>query len=110
MYDTGDIVSADGDGYLHIRGPDETLRQGERRNGQPHAARRAGRGFVSGAKKIWFAGRGRIARSSRGPMKAKAKWLIAVSNEPKLTLDENRAAIRAKGIDERSACRARSKR
>jgi acyl-[acyl-carrier-protein]-phospholipid O-acyltransferase/long-chain-fatty-acid--[acyl-carrier-protein] ligase len=43
-YDTGDIVSVDAEGYLHIRA-DETLCQGERRDGEPHGGGgRAGRG------------------------------------------------------------------
>ncbi len=92
-YDTGDIAEVD-DGRLRPHpGPAETLRQDQRRNGQPDRGRgRAGRRLS--AIRPALPGR----RDGSAGSRTRARSSIAVTNEPRLTLEEIRAAIKAKGL------------
>jgi acyl-[acyl-carrier-protein]-phospholipid O-acyltransferase/long-chain-fatty-acid--[acyl-carrier-protein] ligase len=91
-YDTGDIVSADGDGYLHIRG---RMKRFAKVSGEM-VSLTAVEDALAGAFPQYGL-RCQVAVITR-PDESKGEVLIAVSNEPKLTLDEIRAAIKAKGL------------
>jgi acyl-[acyl-carrier-protein]-phospholipid O-acyltransferase/long-chain-fatty-acid--[acyl-carrier-protein] ligase len=91
-YDTGDIVSVDEDSYLHIRGRMKRF------------AKVSGEMVSLSAVEDALAGafpqhglRCEVAIITR-PDEGKGEVLIAVTNEPKLTLEEIRAAIKAKGL------------
>jgi acyl-[acyl-carrier-protein]-phospholipid O-acyltransferase/long-chain-fatty-acid--[acyl-carrier-protein] ligase len=91
-YDTGDIVSVDADGYLHIRG---RMKRFAKVSGEM-VSLTAVEDALAGA----FPQYGlhcQIAVITR-PDEGKGEALIAVTNEPKLTLDEIRDAIKAKGL------------
>jgi len=91
-YDTGDIVSVDAEGYLHILGRMKCF------------AKVSGEMVSLTAVEDALAGafpqyglRCQVAIITR-PEEKKGEALIAVTNEPKLTLDEIRDAIKAKGL------------
>jgi len=91
-YDTGDIVNLDAEGYLHILGR------------MKHFAKVSGEMVSLTAVEDALAGafphyglHCQIAVITR-PEENKGEMLIAVTNEPKLTLDEIRDAIKAKGL------------
>jgi acyl-[acyl-carrier-protein]-phospholipid O-acyltransferase/long-chain-fatty-acid--[acyl-carrier-protein] ligase len=91
-YDTGDIVSVDAEGYLHILG---RLKRFAKVSGEM-VSLTAVEDALAGA----FPHYGlhcQIAVITR-PEENKGEALIAVTNEPKLTLDEIRDAIKAKGL------------
>jgi acyl-[acyl-carrier-protein]-phospholipid O-acyltransferase/long-chain-fatty-acid--[acyl-carrier-protein] ligase len=91
-YDTGDIVSVDAEGYLHILG---RLKRFAKVSGEM-VSLTAVEDALAGA----FPQYGlhcQIAIITR-PEENKGEALIAVTNEPKLTLDEIRDAIKAKGL------------
>jgi len=91
-YDTGDIVSLDAEGYLHIRG---RMKRFAKVSGEM-VSLTAVEDALAGA----FPQHGlhcQIAVITR-PEENKGEALIAVTNEPKLTLDEIRDAIKAKGL------------
>jgi acyl-[acyl-carrier-protein]-phospholipid O-acyltransferase/long-chain-fatty-acid--[acyl-carrier-protein] ligase len=91
-YDTGDIVSVDAEGYLHILG---RLKRFAKVSGEM-VSLTAVEDALAGA----FPHYGlhcQIAVITR-PEENKGEMLIAVTNEPKLTLDEIRDAIKAKGL------------
>jgi acyl-[acyl-carrier-protein]-phospholipid O-acyltransferase/long-chain-fatty-acid--[acyl-carrier-protein] ligase len=98
-YDTGDIVSVDAEGYLHILG---RLKRFAKVSGEM-VSLTAVEDALAGA----FPHYGlhcQIAVITR-PEENKGEALIAVTNEPKLTLDEIRDAIKAKGLTNLSAPR-----
>jgi acyl-[acyl-carrier-protein]-phospholipid O-acyltransferase/long-chain-fatty-acid--[acyl-carrier-protein] ligase len=91
-YDTGDIVSVDAEGYLHILG---RMKRFAKVSGEM-VSLTAVEDALAGA----FPQYGlhcQIAVITR-PEENKGEMLIAVTNEPKLTLDEIRDAIKAKGL------------
>ena len=91
-YDTGDIVSVDADGYLHIRG---RIKRFAKVSGEM-VSLSAVEDALAGAFPQYGL-RCQIAIITR-PDESKGEVLIAVTNEPKLTLEEIRAAIAAKGL------------
>jgi acyl-[acyl-carrier-protein]-phospholipid O-acyltransferase/long-chain-fatty-acid--[acyl-carrier-protein] ligase len=91
-YDTGDIVRVDGDRYVYILG---RLKRFAKVSGEM-VSLTAVEDALAGAFPE-FGLRFQIAVLSR-PDEDKGEVLVAVSNEPKLTLDAIRAAIRAKGL------------
>ena len=91
-YDTGDIVGLDAEGYLHILG---RMKRFAKVSGEM-VSLTAVEDALAGA----FPHYGlhcQIAVITR-PEENKGEALIAVTNEPKLTLDEIRDAIKAKGL------------
>jgi acyl-[acyl-carrier-protein]-phospholipid O-acyltransferase/long-chain-fatty-acid--[acyl-carrier-protein] ligase len=91
-YDTGDIVSVDAEGYLHILG---RMKRFAKVSGEM-VSLTAVEDALAGA----FPHYGlhcQIAVITR-PEENKGEALIAVTNEPKLTLDEIRDAIKARGL------------
>jgi len=98
-YDTGDIVDVDAEGYLHIRG---RLKRFAKVSGEM-VSLTAVEDALAGA----FPQHGlrcQVAVITR-PDEGRGEALIAVSNEPKLTLDEIREAIKAKGLSNLSVPR-----
>jgi acyl-[acyl-carrier-protein]-phospholipid O-acyltransferase/long-chain-fatty-acid--[acyl-carrier-protein] ligase len=98
-YDTGDIVSVDAEGYLHVLG---RMKRFAKVSGEM-VSLTAVEDALAGA----FPHYGlhcQIAIITR-PEENKGEMLIAVTNEPKLTLDEIRDAIKAKGLTNLSAPR-----
>ena len=91
-YDTGDIVSIDADGFLHIRG---RMKRFAKVSGEM-VSLTAVEDALAGAFPQYGL-RCQIAVVTR-PDQDKGEVLIAVSNEPKLQLGEIRDAIRAKGL------------
>jgi acyl-[acyl-carrier-protein]-phospholipid O-acyltransferase/long-chain-fatty-acid--[acyl-carrier-protein] ligase len=91
-YDTGDIVSVDAEGYLHILG---RMKRFAKVSGEM-VSLSAVEDALAGA----FPQYGlhcQVAIVTR-PDEGKGEVLIAVTNEPKLTMDEIRDAIKAKGL------------
>ena len=91
-YDTGDIVSVDDDGYLHIRG---RMKRFAKVSGEM-VSLTAVEDALAGAFPQYGL-RCQVAIITR-PDESKGEMLIAVTNEPKLTLDEIRDVIKAKGL------------
>lgn len=91
-YDTGDIVSVDADGFLTIRG---RLKRFAKVSGEM-VSLTAVEDALAGAFPH-YGPRCEVAILTR-PDEDKGEALIAVTNQPKLRLDEIRAAIRAKGL------------
>ncbi|HVU15896.1 MAG TPA: AMP-binding protein [Candidatus Didemnitutus sp.] len=91
-YDTGDIVQLDADGYLHIRG---RLKRFAKISGEM-VSLTAVEDAVAGP---WpqHGVRCQVAVIAV-PDDDKGEKLVAVTNEPRLTLPEIRAAVRAKGL------------
>jgi acyl-[acyl-carrier-protein]-phospholipid O-acyltransferase/long-chain-fatty-acid--[acyl-carrier-protein] ligase len=91
-YDTGDIVRVDRDGFVFILG---RLKRFAKISGEM-VSLTAVEDALAGAFPRYGV-RCRIAVLSR-PDPAKGEALVAITNEPKLALDEIRAALKAKGL------------
>jgi acyl-[acyl-carrier-protein]-phospholipid O-acyltransferase/long-chain-fatty-acid--[acyl-carrier-protein] ligase len=91
-YDTGDIVSVDAEGYLHIRG---RMKRFAKVSGEM-VSLSAVEDALAGAFPHYGL-RCQVAVLTR-PDENKGEVLIAVTNESKLTLDEIRDAIKTKGL------------
>jgi acyl-[acyl-carrier-protein]-phospholipid O-acyltransferase/long-chain-fatty-acid--[acyl-carrier-protein] ligase len=91
-YDTGDIVNVDADGYLHILG---RMKRFAKISGEM-VSLTAVEDALAGAFPQYGL-RCQVAVLTR-PDEDKGEALIAFTNEPKLTLEEIRAAIKAKGL------------
>jgi acyl-[acyl-carrier-protein]-phospholipid O-acyltransferase/long-chain-fatty-acid--[acyl-carrier-protein] ligase len=98
-YDTGDIVSIDSEGYLFIRG---RLKRFAKVSGEM-VSLTAVEDALAGAFPQYGL-RCQVAVITR-PDEGKGEALIAVTNEPKLQLEEIRAAVKAKGLTNLSAPR-----
>ena len=92
-YDTGDIVSVDPQGFLFIRG---RLKRFAKVSGEM-VSLTAVEDALAGAFPQYGL-RCQVAVVTR-PDEGKGELLIAVTNEPKLQLEEIRAAIKAKGLN-----------
>ena len=91
-YDTGDIVSVDADGYLHIRG---RLKRFAKVSGEMVSLSAVEDALAGAFPKYGL--RCQVAVITC-PDENKGEMLIAVTNEPKLKLDEIRDAIKVKGL------------
>jgi len=91
-YDTGDIVSVDAEGFLFIRG---RMKRFAKVSGEM-VSLTAVEDALAGAFPQYGL-RCQIAIITR-PDEGRGEALIAVTNEPKLQMDEVRAAIKAKGL------------
>jgi acyl-[acyl-carrier-protein]-phospholipid O-acyltransferase/long-chain-fatty-acid--[acyl-carrier-protein] ligase len=91
-YDTGDVVSVDAEGYLHIRG---RMKRFAKVSGEM-VSLAAIEDALAGAFPHYGL-RCQVAIITR-PEENKGEMLIAVTNEPKLTLNEIRDAIKARGL------------
>ena len=91
-YDTGDIVRVDEDGYVFIQG---RLKRFAKISGEM-VSLTAVEDALAGAFPQYGL-RCQVAVIAR-PDEDKGEKLIAIANEPKLSLDEVRAAIKAKGL------------
>jgi acyl-[acyl-carrier-protein]-phospholipid O-acyltransferase / long-chain-fatty-acid--[acyl-carrier-protein] ligase len=91
-YDTGDIARVDEDGYLFILG---RLKRFAKVSGEMVSLTAAEEALAGAFPQYGL--RFQIAVLSR-PDADRGEALVAVSNEPKLQLDEIRAAIKAKGL------------
>jgi acyl-[acyl-carrier-protein]-phospholipid O-acyltransferase/long-chain-fatty-acid--[acyl-carrier-protein] ligase len=92
-YDTGDIVSVDADGYMFIRG---RMKRFAKVSGEM-VSLTAVEDALAGAFPQYGL-RCQIAVVTR-PDEGRGEALIAVTNEPKLQVEEIRAAIIAKGLN-----------
>ena len=91
-YDTGDIASVDGDRFVHIRG---RLKRFAKISGEMISLTAVEDALAGAFPRYGL--RCQVAVVSR-PDADKGEALIAVANEPRLTLDEMRAALKAKGL------------
>ena len=91
-YDTGDLVSVDAEGYLHICG---RLKRFAKVSGEM-VSLAAVEDALAGAFPHYGL-RCQVVVITR-PEESKGDVLLAVTNEPKLTLDEIRHVIQAKGL------------
>jgi acyl-[acyl-carrier-protein]-phospholipid O-acyltransferase/long-chain-fatty-acid--[acyl-carrier-protein] ligase len=91
-YDTGDIVSVDADGYLSVRG---RMKRFAKVSGEM-VSLTAVEDALAGAFPQYGL-RCQVAVVTR-PDESRGEVLIAVTNEPKMTLEEIRAAVKAKGL------------
>jgi acyl-[acyl-carrier-protein]-phospholipid O-acyltransferase/long-chain-fatty-acid--[acyl-carrier-protein] ligase len=91
-YDTGDIVSVDADGYLHIRG---RMKRFAKVSGEMVSLTAVEDALAGAFPKYGL--HCKVAILTR-PEANKGELLVAVTNEPKLTLEEMRDAIKTKGL------------
>jgi acyl-[acyl-carrier-protein]-phospholipid O-acyltransferase/long-chain-fatty-acid--[acyl-carrier-protein] ligase len=98
-YDTGDIVKVDADGYLFVLG---RLKRFAKISGEMVSLTAVEEALVGAFPK--FGLKFAVAVVAR-PDEAKGEKLIAVTNEPKLTLEEVREAVRGRGLSNLAAPR-----
>ncbi len=91
-YDTGDIVTVDAEGFVTIRG---RLKRFAKVSGEMVSLTAVEEAFAGAFPHYGL--RCQVAVVTQ-PDHDKGERLIAVSNEPRLTLEELRAAVRAKGL------------
>jgi len=91
-YDTGDIVNVDADGYLQIRG---RMKRFAKVSGEMVSLTAVEEALAGAFPRYGL--HCQIAVITR-PEENKGEALIAVTNEPKLTLEEIRDVIKAKGL------------
>jgi acyl-[acyl-carrier-protein]-phospholipid O-acyltransferase/long-chain-fatty-acid--[acyl-carrier-protein] ligase len=91
-YDTGDIVKVDEEGFLFILG---RLKRFAKISGEMVSLTAVEEALAGAFPQYGL--RCQVAVISR-PDEAKGEMLIAVTNEPKLQIEEIRSAIRAKGL------------
>jgi acyl-[acyl-carrier-protein]-phospholipid O-acyltransferase/long-chain-fatty-acid--[acyl-carrier-protein] ligase len=98
-YDTGDIVKVDEDGYLYIQG---RMKRFAKVSGEM-VSLTAVEEALAGA----FPQHGLRCQTAviTRPEENKGEVLIAVTNEPRLTLDEIRGAVKARGLNNLSVPR-----
>ncbi len=91
-YDTGDIASVDEDGFLYILG---RLKRFAKVSGEMVSLTAAEEALAGAFPQYGL----RFQLPSwPGPMPSAGECLVAVSNEPRLDLEELRAAIKASGL------------
>jgi acyl-[acyl-carrier-protein]-phospholipid O-acyltransferase/long-chain-fatty-acid--[acyl-carrier-protein] ligase len=98
-YDTGDVVKVDGEGYLHIQG---RMKRFAKVSGEMVSLTAVEEALAGAFPQHGL--RCQIAVMTR-PEENKGEVLIAVTNEPKLTLDEIRDAVKARGLNNLSVPR-----
>ncbi|MBI5380567.1 MAG: AMP-binding protein [Opitutae bacterium] len=91
-YDTGDIGTVDAAGFIHLSG---RLKRFAKISGEMVSLQAVEDAFAGAFPQ--FGPRSQVAVVAR-PDTDKGEALIAVTNEPRLTLAEIRAAVRAKGL------------
>jgi acyl-[acyl-carrier-protein]-phospholipid O-acyltransferase / long-chain-fatty-acid--[acyl-carrier-protein] ligase len=91
-YDTGDVVSVDAEGFVHILG---RLKRFAKVSGEMVSLAAVEEALAGAFPEYGF--RCEVAIISK-PDEARGEALIAVANEPKLTLDQIRAVLREKGF------------
>ncbi|HEY5911165.1 MAG TPA: AMP-binding protein [Verrucomicrobiae bacterium] len=91
-YDTGDIASVDSHGFVHILG---RLKRFAKVSGEMVSLAAVEDAFIGAFPQYGL--RFTIAVLAR-PDETRGETLIAVTNEPKLTLEQVRQAIRARGL------------
>jgi acyl-[acyl-carrier-protein]-phospholipid O-acyltransferase/long-chain-fatty-acid--[acyl-carrier-protein] ligase len=98
-YDTGDVVSVDAEGYLHVLG---RMKRFAKVSGEMVSLTAVEEALAGAFPQYGL--RCQVAVITR-PDEGKGEALIAVTNEPKLTLAEIRDAIKVKGLTNLSAPR-----
>jgi acyl-[acyl-carrier-protein]-phospholipid O-acyltransferase/long-chain-fatty-acid--[acyl-carrier-protein] ligase len=91
-YDTGDIASVDEDGFVHILG---RLKRFAKVSGEMVSLTAAEEALAGAFPQYGL--RFQIAVLAR-PDSARGESLVAVANDQRVTLDELRAAIKARGL------------
>lgn len=91
-YDTGDVVSVDPDGFVHILG---RMKRFAKVSGEMVSLTAVEEALAGAFPEFGF--RCEVAVISR-PDPDRGEALVAVTNEPKLKLDQIRAALKAKGF------------
>ncbi len=98
-YDTGDIASLDEDGFLHIKG---RLKRFAKISGEMVSLTAVEEALAGAFPEYGL--KCAVAVVSK-PDEDKGERLIAVTNEPRMTLDQIRAAVRARGLSNLAAPR-----
>lgn len=91
-YDTGDVVSVDSDGFVHILG---RLKRFAKVSGEMVSLTAVEEALAGAFPEFGF--RCEVAVVSK-PDPDRGEALVAVTNEPKLKLDQIRAALKSKGF------------
>lgn len=91
-YDTGDVVSIDPEGFVHIRG---RLKRFAKVSGEMVSLTAVEEALAGACPEFGF--RCEVAVISR-PDEDRGEALVAVTNEPKLQIDQLRSVLKAKGF------------